>query len=151
MVPYIKTSNGAISGGTFQEAIDTVEENTGSEINYISAAYDVRRFYLDYLALSRTNVDYLNLDGGFKAIAYNGIPVVPDRFVEDGTMFLLNADDFVIHQLCDWRWIEGENGRILMQKAGTPTYSATLVKYADLFCNKPCGQAKVSGITAASA
>ena len=151
LIPYIKTSNGAISSSTFQEAIDYLEEVAGSEVNYISAAYDVRRFYLDYLALTRTNVDYMNLDGGFKAISYNGIPVVADRFVEDGTMYILNTDDFVIHQLNDWSWIEGENGRVLMQKPGTAAYTATLVKYADLFCNKPIGQAKISGITAVSA
>ena len=151
LIPYMKASNGALSSSTFQEAIDYLEEVAGSEANLISTAYDVRRFYLDYLALTRTNVDYMNLDGGFKAISYNGIPVVADRLVEDGTMFILNTDEFVIHQLADWSWIEGENGRILMQKAGTPTYTATLVKYAELVCNKPSGQAKISGITAASA
>ncbi len=151
LIPYIQSSSGAISGATFQEAIDYLDEVAGSEVNFISTAYDVRRFYLDYLALTRTNVDYMNLDGGFKAISYNGIPVVADRFVEDGTMYLLNTDDFVIHQLCDWSWIEGDNGRVLIQKPGTAAYTATLVKYADLFCNKPIGQAKISGITAASA
>ena len=30
---------------------------------------------------------------------------------------------------------------------GFPTYSATLVKYADLICDKPNGQAKISGIS----
>ncbi len=149
--PYIHASAGAISTATIQSAIDYIEEVAGSGVDFISTAYDVRRFYLDYLALSRTNIDYLNLDGGYKAISYNGIPVVADRFVENGTMFLLNSEDFKLHQLCDWRWLEGENGKILMQKAGTPTYTATLVKYADMICDKPIGQAKISGITAASA
>ena len=149
--PYIRASAGAISTATIQSAIDYIEEVAGSGVDFISTAYDVRRFYLDYLALSRTNIDYLNLDGGYKAISYNGIPVVADRFVENGTMFLLNSEDFKLHQLCDWRWLEGENGKILMQKAGTPTYTATLVKYADMICDKPIGQAKISGITAASA
>ena len=150
LIPYIKTSSGAISTGTIQGAIDYIDEVAGSAVDFITTAYDVRRFYLDYLALSRTNVDYMNLDGGFKAISYNGIPVVADRFVEDGTMYILNSADFKLHQLCDWRWLEGENGKILMQKAGTPTYTATLVKYADMICDKPIGQAKISGITAAS-
>ena len=61
-------------------------------------------------------------------------------------MYLLNTDDFVLHQLCDWKWLEGENGQILRQNPGYPTYSATLVKYAELICDKPCGQAKISGI-----
>ena len=151
LVPYIKGSAGAINTGLIQTAIDYIDEVAGSSVDFITCAYDVRRFYLEYLALSRTNIDYMNLDGGFKAISYNGIPFVADRFIENGAMYLLNSGDFKLHQLCDWRWIEGENGRILMQKAGTPTYTATLVKYADMICDKPIGQARISGITAPSA
>ena len=150
LIPYMKSSSGAISSSTIQSAIDYIDEVAGSTVDFIATAYDVRRFYLDYLALSRTNIDYMDLDGGFKAISYNGIPFIADRFVENGTMYILNSADFKLHQLCDWRWLEGENGRILMQKAGTPTYTATLVKYADLICDKPIGQAKIAGITAAS-
>ena len=151
LIPFIKTSSGAISTDTIQLAIDHIDEVAGSTVDFITTAYNVRRFYLDYLALSRTNIDYMNLDGGYKAISYNGIPVVADRFVADGTMYVLNSADFKLHQLCDWRWLEGENGKILMQKAGTPTYTATLVKYADMICDKPIGQAMISGITAPSA
>lgn len=70
-----------------------------------------------------------------------------DRFVPEGTMYLLNTNDFTMHQLCDWKWLEGEDGRVLKQNAGFPTYSATLVKYADLICDKPAGQAKISNIS----
>ena len=54
--------------------------------------------------------------------------------------------DFKMHQLCDWRWLEGDNGNVIKQKLGNPTYTATLVKYADIVCDRPCGQAKLSGI-----
>lgn len=39
------------------------------------------------------------------------------------------------------RWLEDEDGRILKQIRGKAAYSATLVKYAELICRKPCGQA----------
>ncbi|MDE6189751.1 MAG: phage major capsid protein [Clostridia bacterium] len=139
---------GAISSGAIQSAIDYVDEIAGSQIDFIVCSYDVRRAYLEHLALTRTNLDYMNLDGGFKALSYNGIPLIADRFVESGTMYLLNSKDFKIHQLCDWRWLEGDNGKVIKQKAGTATYSATLVKYADMICDKPIGQVKLSGITA---
>ena len=37
-------------------------------------------------------------------------------------------------------------GRILKQNPNYPTYSATLVKYAELLCEKPNGQGKISSI-----
>lgn len=138
---------GSINTSKIQSAIDYIDEVAGSQVDFIVCSYDVRRAYLDYLALTRTNVDYMNLDGGFKALSYNGIPLIADRFVESGTMFLLNSGDFKLHQLCDWRWLAGDNGKVIKQKAGSAAYGATLVKYADMICDKPVGQAKLSGIT----
>ena len=39
------------------------------------------------------------------------------------------------------RWLEDESGKILKQIPGKAAYGATLVKYAELVCKKPCGQA----------
>ena len=84
--------------------------------------------------------------GGFKAVSFNGIPVIADRFCPEGTMYLLNTDDFKVHQLCDWKWLEGEDGKILKQVPGKPVYTATLVKYAELMCEKPNGQGMLTEI-----
>ena len=40
------------------------------------------------------------------------------------------------------RWLEGEDGKVLKQVAGKPVYTATLVKYAELLCYRPCGREK---------
>ena len=64
-----------------------------------------------------------------------------DRFIEDDTLYMLDTTKFTLHQLCDWEWIQGESGHVLHQKAGYPAYTATLVKYADLICDQPNGQA----------
>ncbi|MBO4572901.1 MAG: phage major capsid protein [Clostridia bacterium] len=149
LVPYIKTSVGTITETVIQKAIDTLEEDAGSKVNFIVCSSGVKRAFMNHLATYKRNTDYMELNGGYKAISYNGIPIVSDRFCPDGTMYLLNTDNFTLHQLCDWQWLEGEDGKILKQNAGTPTYTATLVKYADLICDKPCGQGMLSGITEA--
>ena len=100
-------------------------------------------------AANKRIIDVVELAGGYKAMSYNGIPIVADRFCPDGTMYLLNTADFTLHQLCDWQWLEGDDGKVLKQVAGKPVYSATLVKYADLICARPNGQGMISGITEA--
>ncbi len=145
MNPYTKSAS-TLTDNVIQTAIDYLDENVGSQIDYITCSSDVKRIYQAYLATNRQNIDYMELQGGYKAISYNGIPVVSDRFVEDGTMYLLNTKEFALHQLCDWQWLTGEDGRILKQNAGYPVYTATLVKYADLICNKPAGLAKITNI-----
>ncbi len=146
LTPYTKKVGAEISDEVLQEAIDTLEENTGSNINFITCGAKVKRLYQNYLATYRRNIDVTELEGGYKAISFNGIPVVSDRFVDDDTLYMLDTDKFTLHQLCDWEWIEGEGGKILRQKAGYPAYTATLVKYADLICDQPNGQAKLTGI-----
>lgn len=148
LTPQVVEDSGSLKLSTIQQTIDNIDEVAGSQIDFIVCSYDVKRYYLDLLSINRVNFDFMNLEGGYKAMTYNGIPLISDRFVEDGTMYLLNSGDFKIHQLCDWRWLEGDNGRIIKQKNNSACYSATLVKYADMICDKPIGQAKITGITA---
>lgn len=149
LIPYMKTNVGSITETEIQTAIDYLEENTGSRVNFIVCSSGVKRAFQNHLSTYKRNVDVLDLNGGYKALSYNGIPIVSDRFCPEGTMYLLNTDDFALHQLCDWKWLEGEDGRVIKQVAGKPVYKATLVKYADLICSRPCGQAMLSGITEA--
>lgn len=149
LIPYIKTSVGKISETAIQTAIDRLEETAGSRVNFIVCSWGVKRALQELFSTNKRNTDVMELAGGYRTISYNGIPVVADRFCPDGTMYLLNTDDFCLHQLCDWKWLEGDDGRVLKQVAGKPVYTATLVKYADLICTRPCGQAMLSGITEA--
>ncbi len=144
--PYKVTSVGTIGEATLQKAIDSVEEKAGGKINFIVCSHGVRRALFNALSAYR-KTESLELEGGFRALSFDGIPVVADRFCPAGTMYLLNTDDFALHQLCDWQWLEGEDGKILKQIAGKPVYTATLVKYAELMCYRPCGQAMLTGIT----
>lgn len=151
MTPYMKditssTAKTSISETVMQSAIDELDEVYDSKVDFIVCSSGVKRNYQEYLSSYRSNIDILNLEGGFKAISYNGIPVVSDRFVPANTMYLLNTKEFNLHQLCDWQWLENENGKIIKQTPGKATYQATLVKYADIICNKPSGQAKITGI-----
>lgn len=151
MVPYISNIAGestmtAISDVTMQKAIDELDEVAGSKVDFIVCSAGVKRNYQEYLNSYRSNVDVMDLAGGYKAISYNGIPLVSDKFVKPNTMYLLNTKEFNLHQLCDWQWLEGEDGRVIKQIQGKPTYSATLVKYADIICDHPAGQAIIEGI-----
>ncbi len=144
--PFTNDAEGEISDFLIQTAIDAVEDNADSKINYIACSKAIRRAYQTYLGYYRKNVEVVDINGT-KTIAHNGIPVVGDRFVKEGEIYLLNTNDFVMHELCDWKWLEGESGNILKQIAGKPAYTATLVKYAELICDKPNGQAKISNVS----
>ncbi|MBQ9728450.1 MAG: phage major capsid protein [Clostridia bacterium] len=145
MTPYKKKNVGVLTESDLQAAIDSIEECTGSKINFIVCSSGVRRALAEELQ-NRQMFTTEELKGGHKCMTFNGIPIVSDRFCPAGTMYLLNTNDFKIHQLCDWQWLEGEDGKVLKQIPGKPVYTATLVKYAELMCERPGGQGVLLGI-----
>ena len=147
--PYSASSVGSISEADIQTALDSIEEAGGEPANLIVTSFGVRRALVNLFSTNKRIVDTVDLAGGFKALSYNGIPVVADRFCQAGTMYVLNTKDFALHQLCDWQWLTGDDGKVLRQVAGKPVYTATLVKYAELMCARPYAQGILTGITEA--
>ena len=137
-----KNNTGALNEITILENIDTVEENTGVKINFISCSSAVRRQYQNLLISGNRNIQTIDLGNGFKGLDFYGIPMVSDRFVRENEMYLMDTDSFTLHQLCDWEWMTDDSGNVLSQKSGYPVYTATLVKYADLICNHPSSKFK---------
>ena len=149
MQPYMKGGVGEINEMIIQKAIDTIEEKSGGKVNLIVCSWDVRRAVIAHFNQYKTMLPSVELEGGFKAISFNGIPIVVDRACPKGTMYLLNTNDFKLCQLCDWQWLEAEDGKILKQVPGKAMYTATLVKYAELICERPFGQGRLTGIVEA--
>ena len=130
-----------------QATIDAIEEQSGGKINFIVCSWGVRRALMEYYKSIGVVLPTIDVAGGYKALSFNGIPVVVDRFCPQGTMYFLNTEDFQLHQLCDRQWLDGEDGKILKQIPGKPVYTATLVKYAELICTRPYGQGMLNYIT----
>ena len=147
LIPYVEEDVGELSVDKIQCVLDKVEEATGDQTNLIVCSWGVRRALQKLFASNRVVLDTMEVQGGYKTISYNGIPIVADRFCPKGAMYLLNTNDFALHQLCDWQWLADDDGKVLKQVPGKPVYTATLVKYAELICNRPCGQAALFGIT----
>ena len=147
--PYVQKETGEISEMKIQTALDVIEEQSGGSVNFIVCSWGVRRAIQNMLSANKSMINTMDLAGGFKALSYNGIPIVADRFCPEGTMYLLNTNDFILHQLCDWQWLTGDDGKVLKQIPGKPVYTATLVKYAELICSRPNGQGALYGINEA--
>ncbi len=144
--PQVKALNGEISENVIQEMIDLAETRTGSVINYIQTSLGVRRAYLDLMAATKQTVNTLDLKGGFKALSYNGIALTADKYIPTGQMQLMDLSDWAMYQMTDFNWMD-RDGSIMSRVANRPAWEATLVKYCDIGCQRPRGQALITGIT----
>ncbi len=139
--PYVKhcTPTGFTESDII-DVIDTIEESADGKVNMILCSHKVRKQIAALMNSSRRIVNTSDIAAGYSSIVVNDVPVFADKFCPDDRIYFVNTDDFALNQLCDWAWLEDEGGRILKQVAGKAAYSATLVKYAELVCKKPCGQ-----------
>lgn len=139
----------ALTEDILSDALDYMEEHFSSKINIILCSYKTRKKIAALVNAERRVVNSIDTRTGYGAVTVNDVPVYADRFCPDDRILFLNTDDFSLYQLCDWEWLEDEDGKILKQVPGKASYSATLVKYAELICRKPCGQAMLYNFDAA--
>jgi len=146
LMPFSKsqTSGTTLTETFIQECLDTVELSSGYQPQIMVAGLDAYYTLVKLIMSYTKNIEAVNLKCGVTSVAYNGIPLTRNKYVSAKSILMLNPDLFTLHQLCDWEWLTGNNGAILTQKEGYPTYSATLVKYADLICNRPNAQGKIT-------
>lgn len=123
--------------------IQEIIDNNNDEVNVIVCSAKVKRDYMEYMSEHRQNIEIIECFGGFKCLQFNGSLLMVQAKIPDNEIYLLNTEDFKLHQLCDWQWLGDENDNVLKQVVGKPVYKATLVKYADYICEKPYRQIKI--------
>jgi len=142
--PYKASAGGTLTEEQLTDVLDYMEENFNSRINMIICSFKTRKKIAALIADNRRVVNSTDAHTGFGVVTVNDVPVYADKYCPDDRILFLNTDDFSLNQLCDWEWLEDESGKILKQVQGKAAYGATLVKYAELICKKPCGQAMLS-------
>lgn len=146
LTPQLRALGGEISENAMQALIDQCETRSGSKINFMQGSLGVRRAYIDYLSANKQISNTLDLKGGWTALSYNGIPFVGDKYVPASTLDLLDLSDWAMYQMTDYEWLD-EDGAMLSRVANKAAWEASLVKYCDIGCQRPRGQARMTTIT----
>ena len=117
-------------------------------VDHINCGGDAYGYYLELMNQRRIICDATMLEGGHRALTFNGIPLTRSKFMPAAAIDLYDTSLFTLDQVADWEWIEGETREVLHQKPGYPTYTATIAKYCDLMCALPGGIARLNGVAA---
>lgn len=152
LVPYRHDlQDSAFDDQTIVDTINFVEEYRGSNINLLIANPAVESEYYKYLEATKRSVNTTTLEGGYKSLSVAGRPMVKDRFVKPGCLKLLDTTQWKMHTLDggDWSWLD-EDGKILKWVSGYAMWTAVLIKYCELICDHPGGQAEIVNIATAS-
>lgn len=141
-------ASGSISEELMRQVIDTlhVQGDGTAEPDLIIAGFKVRRHYETLLQAQKRFVNPMELEGGFKALEFDGMPIVVDKDAPPERMFFLHTPDLVWMQMQDFDWMD-RDGAVLSRVDDYDAYKATLIGYKEMVCKKPANQAILYGIT----
>jgi hypothetical protein len=147
MQPYIDANLGELTEWGIQNAINTIEDTYDVTINHIAAGNTAYQYYMELMNYRRAINDVMILEGGHKALKFNGMPLVRNKFLAPATIDLYDTTLFTIDQIADWEWLDDGVHGILQRNARYATYEGSIAKYCDLMCRLPAGIGRLSGIT----
>lgn len=150
MQPYVDSSLGELTEWGIQNAINTIEDVYDVTINHISAGNTAYQYYMELMNYRRAINDVMILEGGHKALKFNGMPLVRNKFLAPASIDLYDTSLFTIDQIADWDWLDDGVHGILQRNARYATYEGSIAKYCNLMCRLPGGIGRLSGITAPS-
>ena len=116
-----------------QTMFDMIEEQAGKDYgpDLMLTTRAVRREYLELCLADRRQVNTMELDGGWSALDYNGVPFVVDNDAIDGEIYFLTLKDIQLYRMSDYSWMDMD-GAVLSRVSGYDAYEATFYRYAEL-------------------
>jgi hypothetical protein len=138
-------TNRAVTEALMRQAMDLSELEAG-EITLITASYGVRASYESLLQSQKRFVNPMELEGGHKALEFDGKPIIVDRYHESNRMEFIDLDEIDLYQMADFDWME-KDGSILSRVSNKDAYEATMFCYETLVTYKRNAHTELSDIT----
>ena len=108
-------TNQALTFARLQLPLDRIAINSDfdeNDVKFLLTSYGVRSKYVDLCRDDRRHVNTMTLDGGFKAVDFNGLPIVPDPQAPKNTIFYVVPEVLRIMRSSDFDWINQIRRRI---------------------------------------
>ena len=115
----------ALTLAIMDEAFTTAMETGDAAPTALMTSFGITRRYAALLLADRRYVGTTEYDGGYKALDYNGAPVIADRDSLNNRIYFLHEPDLRIYVLSDPQWMN-KDGSIYHRIENKDAYQATL-------------------------
>jgi hypothetical protein len=131
------------------EMRDTIDINGDGETSLIMCHHTQHRKYARLLTPDRrfptADGQPIDLDGGYKALSYDNIPVVKERDYPTDVMDFQDESTLGIFVMQDFAWMD-KDGSILNRVADKDKYEATMKAYWEQYCNDPPNNGRITSL-----
>lgn len=145
----------AISDTILQTALDTLEQNSNGTATALYTTYGVRRAYQALLTANKSYVNTQKLAGGYEAIAYNNLPIIPDKNCAAKTIYVVDESELKFYRMSDnggedygLFWMD-EGAGVMTKVSGYDAYEGVICLYTNLGTTMRNAFVKIGDITEA--
>jgi hypothetical protein len=132
-------TGGLLTESAMRVALDTADTVGSAPPDLIVTSHKVRRYYEGLLQSQRRFTTPMQLTGGYKAIEFDGLPIVVDKDVPPQRMYFLRMADIQWMMMADIDWMD-RDGEVLSRVEDKDAYKAVLFSYRDLITKRPANQ-----------
>lgn len=139
--------SGAISLESIQKGLNLARIAGGMPTSVVTSLGVQREFYgLLSQDVRYVEPDSLSYSSGFKALSYNGMPIIADIDAPYGKMYILDEATMKVFSDQDWHFLDAD-GMTLRQVTGYDKFEAVMARYMNLGANRRNNQVVLTGIT----
>lgn len=143
-------TNRPLSLDLIDAALDQIDIQSDGECSLMITDHLQKRRYAGLVVPDRrfptANGAPIDLDGGFKALTHDGIPIVADKDAPTGKIWGLDESTIRLFVLKDFEWMDWD-GSVLNRVPNEDAYEATLCHYGQLGCSDPGNNFLLSDLT----
>lgn len=108
-----------------QDLVDILGDGV---VDYWMTSHGIRRQHVNILAAQKTFPGLMELDGGYRTVAHNGVPIIVDKDCTRGRIYGLDTETIEIYYETDYEWMDAD-GSILRWLPDHDAYQACLYRY----------------------